>query len=132
MLSWLFRRNKSDSPDRVTASFIQLINNISRRCANKPEISENLQAFLIGMPVRETYTGSIIETCMHLRYEESEYKWRTYVYSNEEEQEDKGKYPIIEIWINGVIELSEEENKTWKDLCNRLRFFYPEAFIMKM
>ena len=118
------------------------------------------KAFVIGLPVREAYTGTTIELCHVLEYDDAyahestedgdghvvtrerpTVAWKKYTYSEEEAAEDEGRAAATESTVQerrAVINLldagplDQEEHEALFAARDRLCSFFPGTVMMRL
>lgn len=137
--------------ERATADMLNVLERIiSRRgddAATIPSVREHCcarggvlmcKAFVIGLPVREAYTGTTIELCHELTYDDTNRRgWKKYMYSEEEAREDEeadvaeegGRLAVIDLLDVGP--LDQQEREALHATRNRLCSLFPGKVRMR-
>ena len=98
------------------------------------------KAFVIGLPVREAYTGTTLELCHELTYDTDTpsssrpaARWKKYIYSEEEAREDEDdtrKYAIVDLLDVGP--LDQQEHEALYAARDRLCSLFPGTVKMRL
>lgn len=107
--------------EKMTAELLLLVSEWAK--------TRRLNAYVIGLPVREAHSGVSLETCLSLGYEDKPNgapKWNKYVYTDEEAQEDDGVASVT-VDIMGGPPLSERDKETWNEYACQIRAALPKA-----
>lgn len=129
-------RDDADVPEKIGADCLRFVQGLVARHADHAAVN----AFLVGIPLREAHTDIVVVTNIQLAYrhdrrnDPTNGRWVPYEEPSSSSfhelaavSEASAPRPSLDLWFDGAQRLDEQEKRAWQDLGRRLRRWYPDA-----